>query len=575
VVAATLGAALTVGLVFSGALGAAAIEPPVIIATYTSPLPGPERVVKDPASSVVYSRRGVSAIAMLDTATNAASTIPVTGSGAAHELDIAGGRLYVTSSTGIDVIDTTTNTVVGFYPAPAGDAYRSLVVDPATGNLYVAGADSITVLAAADGSVVSTFASGVGITRQLSINPSTNRLYASTPGGAITAYDLGTVNLLATSAATNVIGDPNSNGLAVDTSGNRIIAVTSGGPTGSQIGVFDGDTLALLSEFPAAGSVWSIGYLPQSELVAVSYLGLNPPSLIDANTGTLTPVSVLSGINRGLYVDQATEYLYVAGTTNSMLRVLAVPADILTTTLPDTQPDAPYSQTIDIAGSLPTSFAVTTGSLPPGLTLDPATGAITGTATTPGIFTFTVTATNAAGADTQEYTIRVGEPPVITTLTLPDTTVDQSYTTPVEATGTAPITFAVTAGTLPDGLALDPSTGQLTGTPTTAGTYTFTVTATNALGSDTQEFTLTILDAAVTPPTDPTDPGTTSPGDPGTPEPTPSAGTGSPTATPADTDALATTGASFPWIASGVGLLLLSLGTGALLLRRHLNNSRA
>lgn len=82
--------------------------------------------------------------------------------------------------------------------------------------------------------------------------------------------------------------------------------------------------------------------------------------------------------------------------------------------------------------------------------------------------------------------------PKITTDSLPNGTVDAEYKQTLIADGTAPITWSVTGGSLPDGLSLNESTGVITGTPTTADTYNFTVTATNDAGSDSKEFTLTI-----------------------------------------------------------------------------------
>ena len=83
-------------------------------------------------------------------------------------------------------------------------------------------------------------------------------------------------------------------------------------------------------------------------------------------------------------------------------------------------------------------------------------------------------------------------PPTITTTTLTDGRVGEPYSASLGADGTAPITWSVTSGSLPAGLSLNASTGKITGTPTTAGTSTFTVTATNDYGSDSKEFTLTI-----------------------------------------------------------------------------------
>ena len=88
-------------------------------------------------------------------------------------------------------------------------------------------------------------------------------------------------------------------------------------------------------------------------------------------------------------------------------------------------------------------------------------------------------------------------PPIITTTTLPGGTVDRAYNATLAATGDAPITWAVTTGTLPTGLTLNPATGAITGTPTTAGTFAFTVTATNAGGNATRAFTIVIVEAEV------------------------------------------------------------------------------
>jgi hypothetical protein len=124
--------------------------------------------------------------------------------------------------------------------------------------------------------------------------------------------------------------------------------------------------------------------------------------------------------------------------------------------------------------------------------------------TTPGTYSVTYGLTNHSGATVSSIaTITVtGIAPVITTTSLPDGTVGTPYTQLINATGTAPITFAVTNGHLPAGVTLDPSTGALTGTPTTVGVFTFTVTATNAVGNDSQDYTVTVAGASspTTPP---------------------------------------------------------------------------
>ena len=85
--------------------------------------------------------------------------------------------------------------------------------------------------------------------------------------------------------------------------------------------------------------------------------------------------------------------------------------------------------------------------------------------------------------------------PKITTDSLPDGTVNQLYTATLQATGNG-ITWSLDSGsTLPSGLKLENDT--ISGTPTAADTSTFTVTATNASGSDSKELTVTINPAPI------------------------------------------------------------------------------
>ena len=89
--------------------------------------------------------------------------------------------------------------------------------------------------------------------------------------------------------------------------------------------------------------------------------------------------------------------------------------------------------------------------------------------------------------------------PTITTASLPNGTAEAAYSTTLLAEGTAPITWSVTNGFLPEGLSLDAGTGVISGTPTAEGGSTFTVEAANDYGSDSREFTLSIDKPVVIP----------------------------------------------------------------------------
>ena len=80
----------------------------------------------------------------------------------------------------------------------------------------------------------------------------------------------------------------------------------------------------------------------------------------------------------------------------------------------------------------------------------------------------------------------------ITTDTLPDGKVGEAYSQTLSADGTTPITWSVENGDRPTGLSLNKDTGEISGTPTAAGTSTFTVKATNSAGSNTKELSITI-----------------------------------------------------------------------------------
>ncbi len=158
---------------------------------------------------------------------------------------------------------------------------------------------------------------------------------------------------------------------------------------------------------------------------------------------------------------------------------------VTTTTLPNGTVGVVYSATLQESGGVsPFTWSIVAGTLPNGLGLTATTGAISGTPTAQGTSTFTVKVAdsgNPSQSAQKQLSITIQPAPlVVTTTALPNGTVNSAYpsagATLQFSGGTPPVTWSISAGALPGGLVLA-ATGQITGTPTTAGTFNFTVKA--------------------------------------------------------------------------------------------------
>ncbi|MEX2228731.1 MAG: Ig domain-containing protein [Dehalococcoidia bacterium] len=174
--------------------------------------------------------------------------------------------------------------------------------------------------------------------------------------------------------------------------------------------------------------------------------------------------------------------------TQALTIVVAAPVAVVTTEVANATLGAAYAQTLAGAGGVTAySWSLQSGALPTGLTLNTTTGAITGTPTAAGSFTFTVLVTDMAGGTaSQELSMTVAVAPAlgITTIELPKAKVGAAYSYTLTATGgVAPRTWSLVSGTLPSGLSLGATTGTIAGTPTQKVTATFAVKVTDATGA--------------------------------------------------------------------------------------------
>jgi hypothetical protein len=170
---------------------------------------------------------------------------------------------------------------------------------------------------------------------------------------------------------------------------------------------------------------------------------------------------------------------------------VTAPLNVTTTALSSGTTGSAYNQALNaVGGTLPYSWSRTAGTMPTGLNLSTA-GVISGTPTTAGTSTLTFQVQDAVGAtNSKSLAISIYAPLNVTTASLANGYIGASYSQTLAASGgKTPYTWSISSGSLPTSLSLNPSTGVISGTPTTAETATFTVQASDA---DTRTATKTL-----------------------------------------------------------------------------------
>ena len=314
-----------------------------------------------------------------------------------------------------------------------------------------------------------------------------------------------------TSGTTSVVlsgGTATFSNLVVAASGSYTLTATPVGTIGTTIAVsstaFTVNVLPNITTISLPGATKTGTY---SQTLAVS--GGTPSYTWSISSGALPAGLTLgtsSGIITGAVGTTATTQSFTVKVTDAnagidtqplTITVNAIP-NITTTTLPSATKTGTYSQTLVVSGgTTPNTWSISSGVLPAGLTLGTSSGIITGAVgTTATTQNFTVAVTDADGVvDTQALTITVNAVPNITTTTLPGATRTGAYSQTLAITGGTPLyTWSLSSGTLPTGLTLGASTGQISGTiSSTATSQNFTVEVTDANNViDTQPLTITV-----------------------------------------------------------------------------------
>ncbi|MBB5636472.1 gliding motility-associated-like protein [Pedobacter cryoconitis] len=227
---------------------------------------------------------------------------------------------------------------------------------------------------------------------------------------------------------------------------------------------------------------------------------LPPGVILNPATGVLTGTPTTAG-TYPIPVTIADADGNTATTTYTI--IVRSPLVLTASVLSDGTTGTPYpAQVIPAAtgGSGVNTYVAT--NLPPGLSFNPATRAITGTPTQTGTFTFPVTVTDDEGnTTTLNYTIVVKDPLALANVVLPDGAVNVVYPAqviPAATGGTGPYTYIGT--NLPPGLIFDPVTRTISGTPTQSGTFTLSIKVTDSgNGTITVPYTLKVAGALTLP----------------------------------------------------------------------------
>lgn len=218
-----------------------------------------------------------------------------------------------------------------------------------------------------------------------------------------------------------------------------------------------------------------------------------PAGLNLASNGAITGTPTALGTTNFTVVLTDSETPTAASTTASLSITInnSAPVSVTTTSgqLPTGVVSAAYPTTNLTAsgGTPPYTWAISSGTLPAGLTLNTSTGAISGTPTNSGTFNFQVKVTDSSspkGSATANLSITVNPTLTITTNSLPNGSLNTAYAQSINSTGgIGPYTWSITSGNPPAGIMLGSSNGNsvnISGTPTASGTANFTVNVTDS-----------------------------------------------------------------------------------------------
>jgi len=298
-----------------------------------------------------------------------------------------------------------------------------------------------------------------------------------------------------------------------------VTATNSAGSSTANLSITVADTLATFTSQPAAKSAvlnasgikFGVAVTNGgSASLTYKWIRKYRPGVNGGATDTIRVVSATAALNDTLSLLPDSLFANSDSTTYKVMVTNNAGSVISNTVLLRIVPSVTYTPSALVLGKVPTTITpVTTSSItscaispaiPGGLSIAPTTCIITGTPTTAqAATTYSITPTGPGGAGTATtLTLAIVNAPTFvnyskdSTATYEQGVAIQGWTPYVSPAPVAPVTFTVTVGALPTGLALDSATGTISGTPTGTGTTTVSIKATNASGFANTDVKITV-----------------------------------------------------------------------------------
>ncbi len=454
-------------------LGLAAVVPHLRCASalVLVSLAGLAPVAEAQSGTAYVPKVGRAEVDVINLATNTVTTtigLPTGNPGVAASPN--GARVYLVAQTDdpgqVTVINTQTNSVIT--RITVGSRPWSAAVSPDSSLVYVSNSSgsTISVISAASNTVVASIP-GVNSAYGIAITPDGRRLYAAPAGGSF-------VSLIdtATYAVTTVGVGRDPLHIAISNDGRRAYVTAQ---TGNNLTVIDNASSTAIATIPVGNFPYGVAVSPNGARVYVANSQSNSVSVIDAISLTVIATIPVGAVPRGVEVSPDGSRVYVANLGSASLGVInantnavigsinlgsgAAPfamgrftslAGVAPTMTSSAPPNGsfgrPYSHNLTATGAPTPSFALQSGTLPAGLSLNNSTGVISGIPTEVGpASTGTLLASNGIGAQaTQPFSIAIAatvpDAPTIGVLTAGDGSVTVSFTPPLNDGG-SPITM--------------------------------------------------------------------------------------------------------------------------------------